>query len=133
MKQITIVAPSQDGLVAHVTQTLGNADINIESIDAMNVQVRDVVVLTVNEYDRSLLLLRDAGYDAFSEDAQIVNIRDEPGALANITKRLYDGGVHIRSIRLLYRQFGEAIVAVAMDSPDTGMALIEDLLINTAK
>ena len=131
MKQITIIAPSQTGLIATISDQLGQSEINIESITAMVVQDRDVVTLTVNEYDRALLVLRNAGFDAFSEDAEIINIKDEPGALAKITRRLYEGGITVRRIRLLYRQYGEALVAVAMDSSDRGIQLIQDLLVSS--
>ncbi|MBN1854637.1 MAG: hypothetical protein JW829_18035 [Pirellulales bacterium] len=133
MKQITIIAQTTKGLIASISEKLGQAGINIESIAAMVVQDRDVVTLTVDTYDKALLVLRDAGYNAFSEDAEIINIKDEPGALAKITRRLYEGGINVRSIRLLYRQYGEALVAVAMDSPELGMELIQDLLVNRSK
>ena len=130
MKQITIIAPIQDGLVARITKSLSDAGINIEYIDAKDVRDRDIVTLTVDRYDDALRTLRDAGYEAFSDDAVIINIKDKPGALAEITQRLYEGGIHMSSIRILYRQYGEAIVAVAMDQPEKGLELTRDLLIS---
>lgn len=131
MKQITIIAPNEDGLIVKISKYLADEGINIESLNACSVQDRDVVTLIVDDYDRCLLLLRDNGYDAYSEDAQIINIKDEPGALAQITKRLADGGIPLRSIRILHRQNGGTILALAMDRPEEGLALIQDLLIET--
>ena len=129
MKQITIVAPLEDGLVARISQTLGDADLNIESLEALNTQDRAVVTLTVDSYDDALRSLCDAGFHAITEDAVVINVRDEPGALAKVTRRLYEGGVHVHSIRILYRQFGEGLVAVAMDDNAKGIELIGDLLV----
>lgn len=132
MKQITIVAPVKAGLVADISTRLGDAGINIESVDAFEARTWDIVQLTVSDYDRALQVLRDGGYDAISEDAVVINVKDKPGALAQVTRRLYDGGVDMRSMRLLHRQAGEALVAISMDRTDVGMQLISDLLVNRA-
>lgn len=130
MKQITIFAPVQDGLVARVSEVLGRAGINIESLDAMDVKDIDVISLTVDLYDRALEVLRDAGFNAISEDAVLVKIKDEPGALAKVTKRLYEAGIHVRSIRIIHRGDHAGLVAVSMDRTTEGLAAIRDLLLN---
>ena len=130
MKQITIVAPIQDGLVARIAKVLGAAHINIQSLEAIDVKEFDIVVLTVDRYDEALQKLRDEGFDAVTEDAVVIQIKDEPGSLAKVTQRLYEGEIHVHSIRILHRQAGVAVVAVAMASPQEGIALIQDLLTN---
>jgi len=130
MKQITLIAASQDGLVAGVSKALAEAGVNMESFDAMDVQDRAVVTMTVDRYDEALLALRNAGYDAYSDDATIINIQDVPGALARVTQRLLEGGVKVRSIRSLNRQQGQTLVAVAMDDATKGLDLIRDLIID---
>ncbi len=132
MKQITIVTPGRAGLMADISEQLGKANINIETLEAFVVREWDIVQLTVSDYNRALVVLRDAGFDAITEDAVVINVRDQPGALAKVTRRLYEGGVRIRSVRLLHRQAGEAMVAISMDRTEEGMRLIEDLLVNRA-
>ena len=41
-----------------------------------------------------------------------------------------DAGMAVRSIRILHRQAGEAMVAVSMDRNEEAMSLIDDLLVN---
>jgi hypothetical protein len=130
MKQITIVAPRQDGLVAKITEVLGKAGINILELDASDVKDLDMVVLTVDQYDETLRHLRDAGFDAVTEDASVVKIPDKPGSLAKLTQRLYEGGVRISSVRILQRQSGIGIIAISMDQPDKGLTLIKDLILS---
>ena len=72
MKQITIVTPVKAGLVADISSRLGDAGINIESVDAFAVQKWDIVQLTVSDYDRALQVLRDGGYNAITEDAVVL-------------------------------------------------------------
>ena len=130
MKQITIVTPARNGVVADISAVLGDAEVNIESLEAFVVREWDIVQLTVSDYNRALVVLRDAGYDAITEDAVVINVKDQPGALAKVTRRLYQGGVDIRSVRILHRQGGEAMVAISMDRTEEGMRLIEDLLVS---
>ena len=130
MKQITIVTPGREGLVADISKHLASAHINIEDLDAFAVRDWDIVHLAVSNYDVALQVLRDAGYDAITEDAVVVNVKDEPGSLAHLTQRLFDGGVDIRSVRILHRQAGEAMVAISMEDTEQGMKLIEDLLVS---
>jgi len=130
MRQITLVTPAQAGLMADIADHLGTASINIETLEAFVVRDWDIVQLTVSDYNRALVVLRDAGYDAITEDAVVINVKDQPGALAKVTRRLHQGGVDIRSVRILHRQGGEAMVAISMDRTEEGMRLIEDLLVS---
>ena len=130
MKQITLVTPAQAGLMADISDHLGQAGINIETLEAFVVRDWDIVQLTVSDYNRALVVLRDHGYNAITEDAVVINVKDQPGALAQVTRRLHAGGVAIRSVRILHRQGGEAMVAISMDRTEEGMRLIEDLLVS---
>lgn len=132
MKQITLVMQARRGAVADISDRLGREGINIESLEGFTVREWDIVHLSVSDYHRALAVLRDAGYDAITDDAVVINIPDQPGALAKVTRRLYEGGVEIRSVRILHRQAGEAMVAVSMDRTEEGMRLIEDLLVSRA-
>ncbi len=96
MKQITIVTPAQAGLMADISDHLGNAGINIETLEAFVVRDWDIVQLTVSDYDAALHVLRDAGYDAITEDAVVINVKDQPGALAKVMRRLNEAGVEMR-------------------------------------
>ncbi|MCU0959502.1 MAG: hypothetical protein MUF48_05300 [Pirellulaceae bacterium] len=130
MKQITLVTRARAGVMADIAEHLGREGINIETLEAFEVREWDIVQLSVSDYNRALVVLRDAGYDAITEDAVVINVKDQPGALAKVTRRLYEGGVDIRSVRILHRQAGEAMVAISMDRTDEGMRLIEDLLVS---
>ena len=73
---------------ADIAELLAAADINIETLDAEEVEGADVVTLSVDHYNRALAALRDAGYPAVTEDALLVRVEDEPGALAKVVLSL---------------------------------------------
>lgn len=129
MKEIIIVTPRREGLLSAVTQALADANINIEEFEAQDVKDFSTVRMEVDRYDDALVALRDAGFEALTEDVVVIKLKDEPGALARLAKRLQDNGIGIRSVRSLHRSASEVMVALSMDRTDEAMALIEDLLI----
>ena len=129
MKQITIVAKEYDGLTADIAAVLGEHGINIESLDAEALEGMGVVTLTVNHYNRALHALNNAGWDAVTEDAFVLRVRDEPGALARVAKRFKDAGVHVRSIRIIQNEGGWGMVAVSAEPVEKARQLVKDNLL----
>ena len=130
MKQITIVAESSPGLLARVTEILAARGINVETLDAETGQDHGVMVLTVDRYDEALVALRDAGVAAVSEDAIVIRIADEPGALARISRRFHDAGIRLRSVRIIRRREGYGLVALSTERTERALDLVRDVLIS---
>ena len=129
MRQITIVTEGRRGLTADIAQLLAAADINIETLDAEEVEGADVVTLSVDHYNRALAALRDAGYPAVTEDALLVRVEDEPGALAKVAVKFKEAGIPVRSIRIIRRRNGLGIVAISTVRTEAAKAVIRDSLI----
>jgi len=53
MKQITIVDHDRPGLLSDISELLGAAGVNIESIEAESVDATAVITLIVDKYDDS--------------------------------------------------------------------------------
>ena len=130
MKQITIVAESAPGLLAQVSEILAERGINIETLDAETVQDYGVVILTVDRYDEALAALRDAGLHAVSEDAIIIRIAGEPGALARFSRRFHDAEIRLRSVRIIRRSSGSGLVALSTERTERALELVKDVLIS---
>ena len=129
MKQITIVTKSQRGLTADISELLAKAGINIETLDAEDVEGVNVVTLSVDHYNRALTALRDAGYPAVTEDALLVRVQDEPGALAKIAVKFKDADIAVHSIRIIRRDNGWGIIAIGAERTEAAKALVRDSLI----
>lgn len=130
MKEIVLVTQNRPGLVADISEVLGSRGINIETIDAEEVHDMAVVELTVDRYDEALQRLRDAGFEAVTEDALLVRLRDEPGALAKVSKRFKEANIDLRSVRFIRRKGGYAFVALATDRTEEAKALVREYLVN---
>ena len=129
MKQITIVTESRRGLTADIAGLLAEEGINIETLDAEEGEGADVGTLTVDRYNRALAALRDGGYPAVTEDAMLVRIEDEPGALAKVAVRFKEADIPVRSIRIIRRRNGFGIVAISTERKEAAKELVRDLLI----
>ena len=129
MKEIVIVTQNRRGLIADITNAVGSHGINIEGLNAEEVQDMAVVELTVDKYDEAIECLRDTGFDAIGEEALIVQVPDEPGALARVAKRFKEADIDLRSVRIVRRDSGVAVVAIATERTERARELVKDCLI----
>ena len=126
MQRIIISTKNEVGVIAGITAALAEREINIRSIDTEGVGEHGMVILTTNDDDAALLALSRAGYRAVADDALIVRLRDEPGALAQLSARFRDAGVNIRSMHILNRHGGHATIALSADDLDTARELVDE-------
>ncbi len=125
MKQITIVARNRAGLLAEITEKLAQAQVNIETLDVESLDTQGIMVLTVDHYDAALEALREmSDIQAYTEDVLVVRLRDEPGALARLSRRLSDAGIAIKSLRIIKHLDGHSLVAVCTDRQSEAAQLL---------
>ena len=131
MKQITILSRNLKNPVASLTQRLATAGLDIESITGEIYGGQSVITLTLKDYERALnLLSEDPHLQVMAEDALIVRIEDETGALAKLSRRFADTGIEIRSIRFVERHEGHALVAISTERTQEALALVRDILVS---
>jgi hypothetical protein len=130
MKLLTIPTESHPGELLAVTQILGDAGINIDSIDAEEEEDgQGLLVLSVNRYDEALRLLRAAGYRPITEDALVIRVANEPGALAKVAARFADAGVNIRSLHIARHQNASSLVSLVTSDNEAAARLVADLIV----
>ncbi len=130
MKQIVIVSEDRPALVAEIADAMAAAAVNIEFLDAEVVGSSKVVVLTVDHYDAALKALAQISLQAISEDALVIQLQDKPGELARVTQRLRGAQIDVRSIRIIRREAGTGIVAVATDRNHEARKILADVLVS---
>ncbi len=131
MKQLSIIAENRLGVVTEITEALAVGEVNIESLDAQLAVDCSVVVLSVDKYDRAMQIIHKLpNMRIITEDAILVKLVNEPGALAKIARRFTDAGIGLRSIRFLERNNEFGLVAISTDRTDSALALVEDVLVS---
>ena len=126
MQRIIIMAENRVGVIADIGKVLANNNINIETLDAESTGDDGVVILTTDDPDEALQALTYAGFKAVSDEALILKLKDEPGALAKIAEQFKQSNLDIRSFHILDRQAGYSMVALTTDDRAKAQALIDD-------
>ncbi len=131
MKQITILSEGEKDLIAEITQMLADAGVSIDTITGRNYNEHAIVTVTVDNYDEAMkTMTKHKDLKVMGEDALIVRIEDELGALAKLSRRFTDAGIHIRSIRFVKRSKGHALVAISTERTNKALELVKDILVS---
>jgi len=128
MQQLTIITQDRPGLLAEIAEALAAAGINIEDLDAEAAGPTSAISIAVDHYDAAVRLLTARGWKVFAEDTIVVEMPDEPGAIARVAKRFSDAGVNLRSVRFIERRRGKALVAISAPDEAQALALVQDIL-----
>lgn len=124
-RRIIVIVPEEPGSLARVAQVLGEADINIEAIDGRAIGELGVITLSTSDDDAALRALLDADLRAVTSDAIIFHLPDRPGALAVVAQLFSQHQLNVRTIHIVHRLAGRAIVAVTTDDDDTARSLLD--------
>ena len=126
MKRIVVSTKNEIGVIADITATLAERDINIRAIDTEGVGDHGMVIISTDDDDSALRALTRAGYRAVADDALVVRLPDEPGALARLSIRFRDAGINIQSMHILNRHGGHATIALSADNIELARSLIDE-------
>ena len=126
MKRITVATQNRVGVIAGITETLAGADVNLVAINTERTGETGLVTLSTEEgeHDRALQCLVEAGYRAVTDEALLIRLKDEPGALARVAARFRDAGINIQSLHILDRHEGYATVALDTEDREATAALL---------
>ncbi len=129
MKSLTIIQETRTGLLAEITTLLENHKIDLRSIDGSTAASLAVINLTADPYDACFQVLTGAGFKVFVNEQILVRVEDQSGALADISRRLANVQVDIRSIHFVNREGDHCIVALETENNFSARQVLHDLLV----
>ena len=124
-RRIIVIVPDEPGSLAKVTEAVGEAEINIESIEGRSVGELGVITLQTSNDEAALHALLEADMRAVTSDAIVFHLPDRPGALAGVAQLLGSHGLNVRTIHIVQRLAGHAIIAVTTDNDDLAVSLLD--------
>ncbi len=124
-RRIIVLVPHEPGSLGRVTQVLGEANINIEYIDGRSIGELGVISLRTDDDDAALHAMLEEGLRAVTSDAIVFHLPDKPGALAGVSRIFHENQINVRTIHIMHRIKGHAIVAVTTDDDDTARTLLD--------
>ena len=129
MKQITVVVADKVGVLAELSYLLGKAHVNIEAISAEVQGGKGVINVVVSDEKKAEMILKSNGYHVLAGEMIVVKVKDAPGALSDISKRLQKAKINIESIYLLTRGEGYSLDALMVDKPKKAKKVLAEYLV----
>lgn len=126
MDRIIVTAHNEVGVMADIAAAMAQADINILTINTESAGESGVIILSTDDNDAALDALAAAGFRAVMDEALVIRLKDEPGALAKIAARFKESGVNIQSLHIIDRYRGYTTVALSPDDRAKAEALLDD-------
>ncbi len=131
MRSIIVNVENEVGVIAAVSKILADQEINIVNMNTADIDDTGVISISTedDDHDKALWWLADAGYKAMTEEALVVTMPDEPGALAKVAEKLAGESINIVSIHIVNRAHGHTTVSLSTDDQDKARALMKDALV----
>jgi hypothetical protein len=129
MHGITIVADDRVGLLADISYILGTTHINIETISVSVIGGKAVVTLLVKNPEKAEAVLRNSGFLVSSGDVLFVKVADQPGALAEIAKKLADNKINGENLTMITKDGNNGILSIKVDRLRKAKDVLKDCLI----
>ena len=131
LKQITISIENAPGRLLEVTETLGNAGINLRALNLVDTGAFGQLRLLVSDVKKARRILMDMQATAHVDDVLAVEIEDKPGSLAAILKPLKSAGINVR---YMYAFIGlssnKAVMIFKFSDNDKAIKLIQEIGVN---
>ncbi|WP_419919347.1 ACT domain-containing protein [Candidatus Poriferisocius sp.] len=123
--RIIVIVPHEPGQLAHIAGLLVEENINVEAIDGQLVGDLGVLILSTSDDDAALQILLRDNLRAVTSDALVFQIPDRPGALAGVVQLFEQNGLNVRTIHIIHRHGGTAVVAVTTDNDELASSLLD--------
>ena len=94
-KQLSLFLVNKPGVLAEVCQTLGEHNINICGISVSDTVDHAVVRLVVDDPTKAIHILGEHGVLVVETDVLVLEVDDQPGALAEVARKFAAGKINI--------------------------------------
>lgn len=95
-KDLTLIPDDQPGVLARIGEAAGAAGLNIEGVSAFTGQGKGVIHLLVDDPDKGLEVLTDAGFEVKAmRDVVVVPADDRPGEMGEAARRVTEAGINV--------------------------------------
>jgi hypothetical protein len=117
IKGLIVVEKDRIGKLADISELLAKHGINIESVFATAINKMAVIKLTVSDQPKAFSILKEAGFNVMEESTVILQLKNEPGQLARISRVLANAHININSVRVLDKEEEGATIAIETSDP----------------
>jgi len=126
VKQISVFLENKSGRLAQVTRALGHNNINIRALSIADTTDFGILRLIVNDPDSAYKVLKDSGFTVSTTDVIAVEVKDDPGGLANILEILQKVNINIEYLyAFLQKATNAALVVFRVEQIDEAIKVLQ--------
>lgn len=126
VKQLSVFIENRAGRLAGLTRLLGDADVNIRALSLADTSDFGILRLIVNDVDKAMQVIKEAGYTVSVTDVTAVEVPDEPGGLARILDALEQGNVNVEYMyAFVEKATDKAIVIFRFEDLDAALNVFQ--------
>jgi hypothetical protein len=127
IQQISIFLENVAGRVAEVTKLLAKEGINIRAMTIADTADFGILRIVVDQPDKTLKALRDAGFTARATEVLAVEVEDKPGGLAKVMEIFKQNQVNIEYLYVsLEKNKDKAVVIFKVEDLKLGKKIVEE-------
>lgn len=124
--QISVPAKNKPGMLAHVTDVLSRAKINLRAITITSFGDSGFFHMVVDDPQEAHAALSEAGIDNHLKEIVAVLIEDRPGTLNQLVQLLLENGINVENAYgFVLESHKNAVFVVDVDKLDETLALLE--------
>lgn len=124
IKQISVFVENSSGRLAEITKVLAEAKVNLRALTIADTADFGILRIIADEPERALAVLQEKKYTARATEVIGVELRDEPGALANVLDLFSHSGVNIEYLYAsLGQSHGNAVVIFKVQDMAHGLTI----------
>ncbi|WP_347491128.1 ACT domain-containing protein [Desulfoscipio sp. XC116] len=126
VKQISVFLENKSGRLAQVTRVLGNNSINIRALSIADTTDFGILRLIVNNPDAAYQVLKESGFTVSTTEVIAVEVKDEPGGLANVLDILQQVNINIEYLyAFLQKATNAALVVFRVEQLDEAITVLQ--------
>ncbi len=127
IQQISIFLENVAGRLAEVTKLLAKEGINIRAMTIADTADFGILRIVVDQPDKTLKALRDAGFTARATEVLAVEVEDKPGGLAKVMEIFKQNRVNIEYLYVsLEKNKEKAVVIFKVEDLKLGKKIVEE-------
>lgn len=127
VEQISIFLENKSGRLAEVTKVLGEHNINIRALSIADTTDFGILRLIVNKPDSAYQVLREAGFTVSTTEVIAVEVKDEPGGLAQVLEVLQRDNINIEYLyAFLQKATNAALVVFRVEQIDEAIRVLQE-------
>lgn len=123
-KRFVVELDNRPGELAHLARALAARGIDIRHIAAGGAGARAFAYLETDADEETAHVLSGMGYEFLSGKTMVIELEDEPGALAAVTAELAAAGINIEAVMTASQCRGRVDVAITVDDLERAQAVL---------